>query len=90
MNMLAGSQLNDSAKREALQRFVNRFTGQHRPQWVNEPMPDGSAYPVQFRDDADWLANTRFYVTKNGRLDKRTTACQSSPTWPNNPELRTA
>ena len=88
MKLLLGTQLDYVAQREALARFVHRFTGNHRPQWAAKPMPNGSAYPVQFRDDADWLANTRFHVTNDGRLSSRHHSCQSNPTWPDNPELR--
>lgn len=83
-----GSQLGESAKREALARFVHRFTGDHRPAWVRDRRPDGSPYPLHFKDDADWLANTRFHVRLNGKLCEASETCESSPTWPNNPELR--
>ena len=88
MKQVPGHQLSESAKREALARFVHRFTGDHRPQWARNPRPDGSPYPLQFKDDADWLASTRFYVRKDGGLSERHRFCESSPTWPNNPELR--
>lgn len=90
MKQILGSQLSESAKREALSRFVHRFTGEHRPQWATKPRPDGSPYPVQFRDDADWLANTRFTIRKDGELARNVRCCYSTPTWPFNPELRRA
>ena len=40
-------------------------------------------YPIQFKDDQDWLANTRFRVTDTGRLDTVAKCCCSTPTWPN-------
>lgn len=85
---IPGNELPARLKAEALRRYVHRFTGEHKPQWAREPRPDGSAYPVQFSDDADWLRNTRFPVTAKGDLAARPSYCQSSPTWPNNPELR--
>lgn len=88
MKILLGSQLSPSQQSEALARFVHRFTGNHRPAWSREKRPDGTAYPVQFADDSDWLAHTRFHVTKAGRLSNRHNHCESSPTWPHNPELR--
>lgn len=85
---ISGDQLPPSEQRKALAQFVHRFTGEHRPDWANKPRRDGSAYPVQFADDSDWLANTRFAVTRGWRLDERVQRCDSSPTWPLNPELR--
>jgi hypothetical protein len=83
-----GCELRPDQQREALRTYVHRFTGNHRPSWSTAPRPDGSAYPVQFADDADWLRNTRFAVTKDGALSRRNRYCASSPTWPHNPELR--
>ncbi len=88
MKTLLGSQLSTDQQAEALRRFVHRFTGDHRPGWSREKRPDGSAYPVQFADDREWLANTRFHVTQAGKLSNRHASCESSPTWPFNPELR--
>ena len=86
MKTQLGSELSPSVRKECLARFVHRFTGQHRPAWANRP--DSRTYPVQFVDDEDWLAHTRFTVTKSGKLDGRFGYCESSPTWPLNPELR--
>ena len=86
MKTLLGSSLRPEVQTECLRRFVHRFTGEHRPQWTTRP--DCKACPVQFADDRDWLAHTRFYVTKAGKLDRRFDSCESSPTWPFNPELR--
>lgn len=80
---LRGSYLPRHAQAEAKGRFVHRFTGEHHPKWANHPRPCGSPYPVQFKDDADWLANTLFAVTTAGTLDDRVSHCQSTPTWPN-------
>ena len=86
MKTLLGSELSPSVRKECLARFVHRFTGQHRPEWANGP--DSLTCHVQFVDDEDWLAHTRFTVTKSGKLDGRFGHCESSPTWPLNPELR--
>ena len=88
LTYIAGTQLNPAAKRHALARYVHRYTGTHKPAWARQPRPDGTAYPVQFTDDFDWLAHTRFAVTKAGNLDNRASYCESNPTWPANPELR--
>lgn len=88
MARVFGSQLSEATQRAAKAMYVHRFTGEHRPEWAKRPMPNGKPYPLQFADDAEWLANTEFEVTQAGRLDRRYTYCHSHPTWPNNPELR--
>ena len=50
--------LRSEVQREALKQFVHRYTGQHRPAWSLKPMPNRRPYPVQFRDDRDWLEHT--------------------------------
>lgn len=82
-----GSELSPAVQRRALDVFIFRHTGDHKPYWATLKRPDGSAYPVQFATDTDWLNNTLFAVTKTGQLTAGHD-CQSSPTWPNNPELR--
>lgn len=77
-----GSKLSPALRLEARRRYVHRFTGEHVPAWARQPRPDGTAYPVQFADDADWLANTDFPVTKAGALASRPSDCRSRPTWP--------
>jgi len=66
--LVHGNELAPARQREALRSYVARYTGDHKPQWARQPMPNGNAYPVQFADDAEWLANTQFWVTKTGRL----------------------
>jgi hypothetical protein len=65
---LLGTALTPAQQAEALRVYVHRYTGQHRPQWSFKPRLDGSAYPVQFKDDADWLAHTTFRVTARGTM----------------------
>jgi hypothetical protein len=87
-NVTKGSSLSYSQQREVLSAYVHRFTGNHKPAWAHKPMPDGKPYPLQFKDDNDWLENTLFATNKNGSLNKRVKYCESTATWPNNPELR--
>lgn len=86
--MLPGNQLTGSDRQHVLSAYVHRFTKDHKPGWAAKPRPYGNPYPVQFASDADWLAHTLFHVTSGGNLDGRFGDCQSSPTWPDNPELR--
>ncbi len=88
MQMKKGSALSYSQQREVLSAYVHRFTGNHKPDWARQPMPNGQEYPLQFKDDNDWLENTLFAVNKDGSLNKRMKHWQSTATWPNNPELR--
>lgn len=85
-NMKLGSELTPEQQREALNRFIYRYTGNHTPNWVRMSRP--KIPPLQFKDDADWLAHTSFAVNKDGSFNRRKTHCESTPTWPNNPELR--
>lgn len=86
MNILKGDQLNPVARKAALCKFVHRYTGDHVPRWVRDS--ENISTPLQFASDEEWLANSEFWVTKEGYLDERFNHCQSNPTWPNNPELR--
>lgn len=84
-----GSELSHATQQDALRQFVNRCTRQLAPhrKGANPVYFEGGLYPLQFDSDADWLAHTHFAVTKSGKLDKRVRHCESSPTWPDNPEL---
>jgi hypothetical protein len=88
MKILKGSKLPHAAQREALRRYINRYTAEHVPNWARGEWKDGKPYPVQFASDQDWLEHTFFQVTEAGRLSKNHRYCESHPTWPNNPELR--
>jgi hypothetical protein len=77
-----GVELTASEQSYVLRSFVHRFTKDHIPTWVRLNQPNGKPYKVQFRSDNEWLARTRFQVTKTGKLDKRVRECNSSPTWP--------
>jgi hypothetical protein len=83
-----GSDLSYHVQRQALSRYVHRYTGDHKPLWAAKAWKDGRSYPLQFKDDEEWLAHTFFAVTLLGHLDGRVTHCHSEPTWPDNPELR--
>jgi hypothetical protein len=86
--LILGTDLPYALQQQAKRLYVHRFTGDHKPYWANHTTLMGKPYPVQFADDADWLANTHFEVTKKGACSRRVVHCQSNPTWPNNPELR--
>lgn len=83
-----GTELHPDDQRHVLSAYVHRHTREHKPEWARKEWKDGKPYPVQFASDADWLAHTRFAVTTKGRLHHGVHECESSPTWPDNPELR--
>ena len=83
-----GTDLPLAMQQEALRKFANRYTGDHKPTWALGEWKDGKPYPLHFASDKEWLANTRFHVTASGHLSRRHRYCESCPTWPNNPELR--
>jgi hypothetical protein len=86
--LLKGTELHPDDQSHVLRAFVHRYTGEHRPQWAANPWKANQPYPVQFKDDSEWLSNTKFAVKRDGRLDTRVKCCVSTPTWPFNPELR--
>lgn len=79
MQRVKGDKLPEQLQREAKAAFVHRCTGEHIPQWARRGMGSGP-YRVQFKNDAEWLANTYFQVTEAGELAKRR-PCESTPTW---------
>jgi len=82
-----GSELTPEQQKEVKAKYVHRYTGNNKPAWSKEIWKDGNPYPLHFKDDKEWLENTEFAVTKTGKLCGRTKYCNSSPTFPNNPEL---
>jgi hypothetical protein len=81
MKQEIGSNLRPDVQRECLARFGYRSTGNHN-RWLSY------GCRLQFRDDAEWLAKTKFWIRADGGLARNRHYCESSPTWPNNPELR--
>lgn len=81
--LVSGSDLPPALQREARARFVHRYTGEHMPAWVRQQRARGIYYPVHFRDDAEWLARTEFFVNVDGSLSERPSYCYSRPTFPN-------
>lgn len=89
MKTILGIELSAADQQQVLRVFVHRFTRDHKPSWAGKlQAAHGRAYPVQFASDAEWLANTRFVVRKDGSLNLKHLPRSSSPTWPDNPELR--
>jgi len=78
-----GSSLKREVQKDCLRKFVHRYTKDHIPNWVKS-----GKTPVQFESDIDWLEHTFFQTKKDGTLDERYCFCESNPTWPENPELR--
>lgn len=77
-----GTELSSEDKAWVLNAFVHRFTRDNRPAWARGEWKDGKPYPVQFASDAEWLANTRFNVTKRGKVIKGRDCYTTGQTWP--------
>lgn len=84
MKKVKGTELSKAEQQKALAKFVHRFTGDHYPQWANVGRRDGRLlYPLQFKNDNDWLEHTYFWVRNDGKLSEKHRYCDSHPTWPN-------
>jgi len=82
MKTIKGRDMSLKLQRDALNRFVHRYTRDHIPQWAKIPRDNGKFYPMQFASDTDWLEHTVFWITAKGELSNRHNYCQSTPTWP--------
>lgn len=79
MNWILGTALHPDDRRHVLAQFVHRMTFEMQarfPDFAIRMKRDG--YRMPDRTDAEWLANTRFAVKKNGRLDARFSRCETS------------
>lgn len=76
-----GTELSEATQRACLATFVHRATVEN---FAARPKVAEHAYASGFRmtllSDAEWLACSRFAVTKYGRLDARVNHCET--TWP--------
>jgi hypothetical protein len=88
IKFVKGSELTPEQQKEVKAKYVHRHTGNNKPEWVKQTWKDGKPYPLHFKDDSEWLEHTTFGVTSKGKLHNGTKYCNSSPTFPNNPELR--
>lgn len=83
-----GNELSPEQQQAAKAAFVHRYTGDHTPTWVTtDPQ---YIYPVQFKDDVDWLAHSEFLVNKDGSLTQgdRWNQCLGHPTFPFGHEVK--
>lgn len=63
-----GSELPERLRKLAKRKDTRRFTGEHRPRWLDSPSIDIARRngPPDFKDDAEWLAHTEFPVSGKG------------------------
>ena len=78
-----GNALCGTDQQKVLLMYVYRYTREHIPEWASF-----NRAALQFDSDLDWLENTEFYCRSGGALDARYKHCLSTPSWPDNPELR--
>jgi hypothetical protein len=64
--LIKGRHLTEHQKRLVLNAFVNRFTGEHKPQWANKKMPNGEEYKPLYKTDDEWINDYSFYFIKDG------------------------
>jgi hypothetical protein len=83
MMQIRGDHMCKRLQNQVLAMFVQRYTGDHTPNWAREEWKDGKPYPLQFKNDQEWLENTFFWCTVKGELSKKHRYCESHPTWPN-------
>lgn len=62
VRQILGSELPLRLQEEAKLAWIYRYTGDHIPIWALEKSENGLYCPVHFKDDTEWLANTRFWV----------------------------
>ena len=85
-NWIHGSKLSAAQRAEVLRTFVHRYTGQHRPSWSHEPMPNGTAYEPQHATDQAWLDAYAFpFVADGSRLSRLERWCE--PTYMHTEEV---
>lgn len=73
---ILGTELTTIDQQHVLSAFVHRMTTESRrqfPEFTRLMLSDG--YRMPEKSDAQWLAETRFAVRADGRLDKRVKAC---------------
>jgi hypothetical protein len=87
MKQISGDKLSPADQQSVRNRYVYRFTGEHTPNWVRSAWASGQVYPVQFRDDNDWLAHTLFWVKEDNTLGTKNVDCESTPTWPHGDKM---
>lgn len=79
MKWITGEELAPADRAHVLNAYVHRMTTEARQRW-----PDFAAfmlrngYRMPARDDAEWLAMTRFAVRSDGRLDSRVRRCETT------------
>jgi hypothetical protein len=75
----SGTQLHPADREQVLRSYMYRMTIENvrrNPQATATMLKGG--YRAGLVSDATWLANTRFAVRKNGRLDQRSQHCESN------------
>ena len=78
MRQVKGSELRPDVQREALDRFCHRMTIEAQRRW-----PEFAAYMVSSgwkmpdRTDKEWLANTLFWIRKDGKLANNRHYCKT-------------
>lgn len=78
MPMLYGNELRPEVQQDALRTFVHRMTRENalrHPEHAAYMIAGG--YRLVLISDEEWLRRTRFHVTREGRLDRRHSGCET-------------
>lgn len=88
-NSITGDKLHPDDQKHVLAANQSRFTRTRMPDWAKNPSGNDKKPALQFEDDADWLAHTEFRgIDENGRIKRGRWSAKSTPSYPDNPELR--
>ena len=56
--------------------YIYRFTGEHRPTWASEKMPNGQSYNPEFKTDNEWIDSKAFnFIADGSRLNRSIKHC---------------
>jgi hypothetical protein len=62
--LVHGKKLTPAQHKEVLNAFVHRHTGEHKPAWAKEKMPNGNTYKPTHPTDKEWVHDHAFHVNK--------------------------
>lgn len=70
MKWILGRNLNPKQRERVLAAYLHRFTGEHRPHWVNRTptAPNGEPYGPTHATDAEYVDTYAFKFTNKGAL----------------------
>lgn len=79
--LIKGENLTSAQRAEVKSAFIHRFTGEHRPKWVDMRRDDGIHidYLPTHATDNEWINAHAFYIRKDGHIATR--PATAMPAW---------